>query len=56
MCFQLDFKVICKKTKKEGRPFNFHEFWSEEVQCKKRPLKKIILMFERYDLVDPMEP
>jgi hypothetical protein len=31
--------VICKKPKKEGRPPNFHEFWSEEVHCTNGPQK-----------------
>jgi hypothetical protein len=56
MCTQLDLKVICKISRNEGRPYNFHEFWCEEIQNKKDPSKKRILMFERYNLVDSMEP
>jgi hypothetical protein len=33
MCAQLYVELICKRSKKEGRPPNFHEFWSEEAQC-----------------------
>jgi hypothetical protein len=35
MCAQLHLEVVCKMLKKKGRPPNFHEFWSEEVHCKK---------------------
>jgi hypothetical protein len=35
MCAHLDLEVICKRLKKEGRIPNFHDFWSEEVHCKK---------------------
>jgi hypothetical protein len=40
MCAQLDFEVMCKEPKKEGRLHNFHEFWSEEVQYKKASKKE----------------
>jgi hypothetical protein len=30
LCVQLELE-FCKRFKKEGRPSNFHEFWSEEV-------------------------
>jgi uncharacterized membrane protein len=42
----------------------FHEFWSEDLHCEKQPeqkkkkkkkKKKKILMFEGYDLIDPMK-
>jgi hypothetical protein len=33
--YLLDLEVTYKKSKKERRPSNFHEFWSEEVQHKK---------------------
>jgi hypothetical protein len=32
---QIDLKVIYKRFKRERRPSKFHEFWSEEVHCKK---------------------
>jgi hypothetical protein len=35
MCAQLDLEVMCKRSKKEGRLPNFHEFWSEEVHYNK---------------------
>jgi hypothetical protein len=54
MCTQLDLEVTLKKLKKKIIPFNFHEFWNEEVHCKKYPPKKT-LMFGQYNLVDPME-
>ena len=54
MCAQLDFEVIFKRSQKEGRLANFHEFWSEEVHCKKDPQKKT-LMFECWNLVDLMK-
>jgi hypothetical protein len=55
MCVQLGMKMICIRPKKEGKPSNFLEFWSNEVQCKKDPQKKKNLMFEHYNLVDPIK-
>jgi hypothetical protein len=46
---------MCKRFINEGRPFDFHGFWSEEVHCKKRSPNKKILIFEHYDLINPME-
>jgi hypothetical protein len=40
MCAQLDLEVICKRTKKERRPFIIHEVWSVEIH-NKNDLKKI---------------
>jgi hypothetical protein len=40
MYTQLDFKVMSKRNKKEERPSNFHEFWSEEVPIKQAPSKR----------------
>jgi hypothetical protein len=37
MCTQLDLEVICKRSDKEERPSNFHEFWSEKAHCIKDP-------------------
>jgi hypothetical protein len=62
MCAQLDLKVMCKRSqKKKKKPSNFHECWSE-VHCKNyrgtkktKKTKKKTLMFECYNLVDPME-
>jgi hypothetical protein len=48
------FNKNLQKTRK-GRPSNFHEFWSEEVHFKKDPPKKKTLMFECYNLVDPIK-
>jgi hypothetical protein len=53
MCVQLDLEVFFKRPKKEGRPPNLHEFWSEEVCFNKDLPKKKTLMFESYNLVDP---
>jgi hypothetical protein len=41
MCVQLDFEVICKRPKKEGRLPNLHEFWNDEVHYKKNSKKEI---------------
>jgi hypothetical protein len=46
-----------KKTKKEKKfkkISNFYKFWSKEVHSKKTS-KKNPLMFECYNLLDPME-
>ena len=51
MCAQLDLEVICKGSKKEGRPFNLSEFWDSLL----KNLSKKTLMFEHYNLVDLME-
>ena len=40
MCAQLDLKVACKRLKIKRIPYDFHEFWSEEVHFKKYPQKK----------------
>jgi hypothetical protein len=37
---QLDLEVRYKRSKKERRPSNYHEFWSKEVHNKKDPKKK----------------
>jgi hypothetical protein len=37
MCAQLDLEVMCKSPSKIGITSNFHEFWSEEVQCIEYP-------------------
>jgi hypothetical protein len=54
MCAQLDLEVRCKRTKIKRRASNFHSFWSKEVHGKKN-LKNKTLMFECYNLLDPME-
>ena len=46
---------MCKRPKKEGRQLNFQEFRSEEVQYKMEHQIFIFLMFEHYNLVDPIE-
>ena len=51
MCAQLDLEVICKGSKKEGRPFNLREFWDSLL----KNLSKKTLMFEHYNLLDLME-
>jgi hypothetical protein len=33
MCAQVDLDVVGKRFKEEGRPPNFHEFWSGGVHC-----------------------
>jgi hypothetical protein len=53
--FNLIQKMMCKRPKKEGRRPNFHEFRSEEVQYKIEHQFLIFLMFEHYNLVDPIE-
>jgi hypothetical protein len=40
MSAQLDLEVICKRLKKKGRPFNFHEFWTKEIHYKEGPSPK----------------
>jgi hypothetical protein len=40
MYAQLDEELMCNKSKKEGRPSNFHEFWSEEVHYIKKPQRR----------------
>jgi hypothetical protein len=40
-CAQLDLKVMCKRRSKKRIPFNFHEFWSEEIHSKIIPKKSI---------------
>jgi hypothetical protein len=45
---------MCKRPKKKGIPSNFHEFQSEEVHYKKYAKNKT-LIYEHYNLVDPME-
>jgi hypothetical protein len=40
MYAQLDLEVRFKRSKKERRPSNFHQFWSKEVHTKKHPKKK----------------
>jgi hypothetical protein len=55
MCVQLDSKVMRKRTNKKGIPSNFHEFWSEEVHCKKYPPKKKTLMFKCNNLTSSKE-
>jgi hypothetical protein len=53
---QLNLEVISNLSKNERRSFSFHEFWSEEACCKRRPKKKTPkLVFECHDLVEPME-
>jgi hypothetical protein len=54
MCVQLDLSVISRGLQKHGIPFAFLEFWSEEVNYKNYSKKKS-LMFECYNLMDPME-
>jgi hypothetical protein len=49
----IESKVICKRYKNEGRLPNFHEFWSEEVHSKKKPLQKKPSIFEHYNLWIP---
>jgi hypothetical protein len=46
--------VMQKRPKKERIPSNFHEFWNEEVHCKNFPKKMKALIFECYNLMDPM--
>jgi hypothetical protein len=43
MCAQLGLEVIYKSFKIEGRPSNFHDFWSKEVHCIKDPPKLKLL-------------
>jgi hypothetical protein len=40
MYAQVDFEVIYKISKKEGRPSNFCKFWSKEVHYRKDLQKK----------------
>jgi hypothetical protein len=40
MCGQFDLEVICKRSKKEGRPPIFHKFWNEDVHSNKDPPKR----------------
>jgi hypothetical protein len=51
---QLDLQVIPKKE----IPSNFHQFWIEELHCEKKWKKtknKIkYLMFEHYNLMNPI--
>jgi hypothetical protein len=54
-CIQFDLEVMCTRSKQEKRLPNFHEFWGEEVHYIERASKKKILMFEHYNLVDPIE-
>jgi hypothetical protein len=35
MCTQINLEVVHERSKKEGRPPNFHEFRDGEVHCKK---------------------
>jgi hypothetical protein len=41
MYAQLDLEVICKKSKIEGRPPNFHEIWSKESLVQKKQNKTL---------------
>jgi hypothetical protein len=52
---QLDLEVIHKRLQKKEIPYNFHEFGVEKCTIKKTFIKKITLMFEYYDLLDPKE-
>jgi hypothetical protein len=40
MCAQIDLEVMCKRPKKNGIPFNFHEFGVKKIHSKKYPPKK----------------
>jgi hypothetical protein len=55
MCTQLVLEVPYKRPKKKEIPSSFHEFRSEEVHSEKHPKKNKKLMFECYNLLDPME-
>ena len=52
MCAQHDLQVASKRLPRKEIPFNFHEFWSEELYYKK---KRKTLVFKCYNLTDPME-
>jgi hypothetical protein len=51
----LIWKWCAKDPKRNGIPSNFHEFQSEEVCCNKILERRKTLMFEHYNLVDPMD-
>jgi hypothetical protein len=55
MYAQLDLEVRCKRPKKKRRLSNSHSFWSKEVHTKKHSKNKNTLLFECYNLLDPME-
>jgi hypothetical protein len=55
MCAQLDLEVMSKRFKEKRRISYFHKFWNKEVHNKRTPKKKKSLMFECYNLLDPME-
>jgi hypothetical protein len=46
--------MMLKRSKNEGRPPNFCEFWSEELYYIETSKNKT-LMFECYFFLDPME-
>jgi hypothetical protein len=54
MCAQLDLEVISKRPKKIGRSSNFINFGVKKFKIKNTQ-KKRTLMFECYNLLDPME-
>jgi hypothetical protein len=54
MCTQLALEVMCKRSKKEGRVPNFHEFSVKKFNVY-RLSKKKTLMFKQYDLLDSIE-
>jgi hypothetical protein len=54
MYAQLDLEGRCKRPKKKRRPSNFINFGVKKFTLKNKP-KKIKLMFECYNLLDPME-
>jgi hypothetical protein len=55
MCAQLDLEVIAKDPKKREDHLIFINFGVKKFTIKKHPKKKKTLMFECYNLLDPME-
>ena len=51
---QLDLEVTSKSYKDFQIAPNFHELWSKKLRCEKWSQKKI-LVFDCYNLIDPME-